>query len=80
MRAAADQIIAASEDRHADLSPEDQALVDAYCAAELARRRADWEGAEEALEDAEDELQARMQAIGVPTIVPGETGALTARE
>ncbi len=32
------------------------------------------------LQDAEDELQARMQAIGVPSEVPGETGALTTRE
>lgn len=32
------------------------------------------------LEDAADELQARMQDIGVPDTMPGDTGAVTARE
>jgi hypothetical protein len=32
------------------------------------------------MQDAEDELQARMQAIGVPSEMPGESGALTKRE
>jgi hypothetical protein len=32
------------------------------------------------MQDAEDELQARMQTIGVPLEMPGESGALTKRE
>ena len=32
------------------------------------------------MQDAEDELQARMQTIGVPLTMPGDTGAVTPRE
>lgn len=32
------------------------------------------------IEDAEDELKARMQEVGVPDTVPGQSGALTKRE
>jgi hypothetical protein len=32
------------------------------------------------IEDAEDQLQARMQAVGVPLTMPGESGAMTPKE